>query len=102
MTLDDWLRAIGLVLMLLGIIVGRAAIARRPLLAAASPLIVAALQLLGPTLIYNGRLAQAVVNLDSLATFAYLIATIFFVAILVPFVPPPVQGPRVPRLPWQR
>lgn len=92
----------GLLLMLLGIAFGRAAIARRPLLAAATPLIVLAVQLLGPTLIYNGRLAQAVVSLDSLATFAYALATIFFVATLVPFVPPPVSGPRLPRLPWQR
>ena len=102
---DGWTLAFvaaGVVLMLLGIVLGRAAIARRPWLAAASPAIVAAVHLLGPTLVYNGMLAQAVVNLDSIATFAYLVAVIFFVAVLVPFAPPPVQAPRMPRLPWQR
>lgn len=102
---DAWTLAFtgaGLLLMLLGIVLGRASVARRPWLAAFMPAIVAAIYLLGPALIYNGRLAQAVVALDSIATFAYLLATILFVAVLVPFAPPPVAGPRLPRMPWQR
>lgn len=92
----------GLVLMVAAMLLGRAMVRRRPWLAVAMPGIFAAVYLLGPALIYNWRLAQEVVALDSIATFAYVLATIFVVAILVPFAPPPATGPKLPRMPWQR
>lgn len=94
--------AAGLLLMVIGMLLGRALVERRPWFAAMVPAIVAALYLLGPALIYNSRLAAAVVALDSLTTFGYLLATILLVAVLLPFAPPPVKGPRLPRAPWRR
>lgn len=98
---DTWTLAFvaaGLLLLLVGIFLGRALVGRRPWLAAVMPALVAALYLLGPTVIYNSRLAVAVVALDSLTSFAYILSTILFVALLLPFAPPPAKGPRLPRV----
>ncbi|HZJ10542.1 MAG TPA: hypothetical protein VFD39_12660 [Trueperaceae bacterium] len=102
---DGWSLAFagsGVALMLIGMLVGRASTTRRPWLAAAMPAIVAAIYLVGPALIYNAQLAEAVVALDSITTFAYVLATILMVAMLVPLAPPPMTGPKLPRMPWRR
>lgn len=102
---DAWTLALagsGLLLMLAGMLFGRASTRRRPWLAAAMPALVAVVYLVGPALLYNAQLARAVVALDSITTFAYVLATVFMVAALLPFAPPPVSGPRLPRLPWRR
>lgn len=91
----------GLLLMLLGMLVGRASATRRPWLAVVTPGLVAAVYLLLPVLLYNLQLTRSAVNLDSVATYAYVLAAVFMVALLVPFAPPPVTTPRLPRMPWQ-
>lgn len=92
----------GLLLLLAGMLSGRLLIDRRPWLAAFVPGIVAAVYLLVPTVIYNSRLASAVMSLDSLTTFGYLLATIFLVAMLLPFAPAPVSNLRLPRVRGRR
>jgi len=92
----------GLLLMVVGMLVGRLLSTKRPWPAVFVPAIVAAVYLLVPTTIYNSRLASAVVALDSLTTFGYLLATIFLVAMLLPFAPPPVARPRLPRVRGRR
>ncbi|HET8986538.1 MAG TPA: hypothetical protein VFN03_12340 [Trueperaceae bacterium] len=97
------LYAIGsLVLMAAGVYLGRRMTARRPWWAAFMPAATLAAYLLLAVLPFGYALRGTGAGFDTVPLFGAVLATIFTVSALVPFAPPPVTGPRLPRFPWQR
>jgi hypothetical protein len=97
------LYAVGsVVLMAIGMYLGRRMTARRPWWAAFMPGMTLAAYLLLAVLPFGYALRAAGASFDTVPLFGAVLATIFTTSALLPFAPPPVTGPRLPRFPWQR
>ena len=92
----------GAVIALVGVLLGRRGVATRPWWAVATPAVTLAVYLLAAVLPFSYVLRSAGASLDTVPLFGAILGTIFTVSALLPFAPPPVTGPRLPRLPWQR
>jgi len=90
------------VLLLIGAFVGRRMIAGRPWWAAVAPGLTLVAYGLVAVLPFSYALRGSGASLDTVPLFGAVLATIFAVSALLPFAPPPVAGPRLPRFPWQR
>lgn len=92
----------GVVIGALGSVIGRRLIALRPWWAAVTPGLSLVAYLVAAVLPFSRALRAAGVTLDTVPLFGTILGVVFTVAALVPFAPPPVTGPRLPRFPWQR
>lgn len=92
----------GAVLLSIGALLGRRMTISRPWWAAVMPALTLGAYLLVAVLPFGYALRSAGASLDTVPLFGAILATIFTVSALLPFAPPPVTGPRLPRFPWQR
>lgn len=92
----------GAALALLGVVLGRKMMAARPWWASLMPGLTLAAYLAVAVLPFSIALRGTGASLDTVPLFGAVLATIFTVSALLPFAPPPVTGPRLPRFPWQR
>jgi len=92
----------GLLLLLAGLALNRRLVIARPWWAVLMPAVTLAAYLLVAVLPFSFVLRDWGARLDTVPLFGAILGTIFTVSALVPFAPPPVSGPRLPRFPWQR